>query len=439
MLETRVINTGYTPRPLQEELHSSLKRFNVLVCHRRFGKTVFSINEMVDRALNCKHHRPQYAYIAPLFSQAKRIAWDYLKDYTRSIPGVVSNETELRVDFPQINGARIMLLGADKSDNLRGMYLDGVIMDEFAEMDPKTWTSVVRPMLSDRNGWAIFIGTPKGPNHFYDIYNQSGKHEDWYRALYDGEKTGIIESSELDRLKAEMDPAEYNQEIRCSFDAALVGSYYIDYIQKSLEEGRIGKVPYDPALPCKTAWDLGIRDSTVIWFFQQQGGNIQCIDYFEAEGKGLDYYAKEILSRGYLIDEHILPWDADARSLDTGKKRVDTLRNLLPGTFRVIPRSPVEDGHQQCRLILPKTWFDADKCATGLEALKHYRRKWNHKKNTFDSGPLHDWSSHGADGFRTLAMGLRDDRSDRKSKPRHANQDYDIFGNVNLTRDRMVL
>ena len=172
------VSTGYNPRPLQKIIHFSMKRFNVLVLHRRFGKTVLSINETIDRALRCSLKNPQYAYIAPTYGQAKRIAWEYLKEYTKDIPGAKPNEAELRVDIPRPSSKdkiRFMLLGSENPDTIRGIYLDGVVLDEFAVCDPTIWGQVVRPALADRSGWAIFLGTPKGQNHFFDLYNKAKK------------------------------------------------------------------------------------------------------------------------------------------------------------------------------------------------------------------------------------------------------------------------
>jgi phage terminase large subunit len=179
------ISTGYVPRKLQAELHQKLKRFNVLVCHRRFGKTVFAINEKLDRGLRNPLKNPRYAYIAPLYGQAKRVAWDYLKMYTEKIPGATPNEADLRVDIPRPalgDTVRFTLLGADNPVSLKGIYLDGVTMDEYAEMNPATWREVIRPTLSDRAGWANFIGTPKGRNSFFDLYEQAktGEDPEWF-------------------------------------------------------------------------------------------------------------------------------------------------------------------------------------------------------------------------------------------------------------------
>ncbi len=437
MSNIQIVETGYQPRPLQQIMHQSLKRFNVIICHRRFGKTVFSINELIDQALRCEKKNPQFAYLAPTYGQAKRVAWDYLKEYTKHIPGVETNESDLRVDIPRPHSGdriRIMLLGAENPGTLKGLYLDGVLLDEFAEMDPVVWSTVIRPALSDRLGWAIFIGTPRGMNHLFEIYTHAKAHpEDWFFALYKASETNIIPLSELEAAKQIMSEAEYDQEYECSFSAALVGAYYGKEIEKMELENRICRVPYDPAVPVYTGWDLGISDTTTIWFAQLVGKAIHIIDYVENSGAGLDYYAREVLQqRKYRYAEHLLPHDAAARDLSTGKSRVETLRKLGFKNVRVVPRLDIEDGINASRLLLPKTWMDAEKCKRGHDALKNYERKWDNKNKIYQARPIHNWASHGADGFRTLAVGLEEDRpSDEELKrklPRMSNNSYNLFG-----------
>lgn len=415
------ISTGYVPRPLQLKLHSQLKRFNVLVMHRRFGKTVFCINEMIDRALRNPLKNPRYAYLAPLYGQAKRVAWDYLKMYTEKLPGATPNEADLRIDIPrpaQGDSIRFTLLGADNPASLKGIYLDGVILDEYAEMNPAAWREVIRPTLSDRKGWAIFIGTPKGRNAFWETYDGAlnGFPQDdgtryfdkeWFGALYKASETGIIDPEELDSARRTMTEEEFDQEYECSFSAGLVGAYYSKELDRAETDGRICSVPYDPALPVFTYWDLGIGDSSAIWFGQMVGPRVQWIDYIEESGIGIPDYVKRLRDRPYLYDECVLPHDAGAKELGTGKTREELIRGFGFRT-RVLPRQSVDDGIQASRLLIAKSYFDIAKCARGLEALRNYQRKWDPKLNIFQSSPLHNWASHGADAFRTAAMGLRD-------------------------------
>jgi len=230
MTKSNIIETGYKPRPFQALLHSRLQRGNVLVCHRGFGKTIFTINHLIDDALRCEHEYPLYAYIAPNYSQAKRIAWEELKKYTKNIPGVESNEADLRLDIRRPHKgdfARIMLLGAEKPGSIRGIHLNGAAIDEFAECDPTIWTEVVNPALRQKKGWVIFIGTPKGMNHFYDIYQIAKANPDhWFTVTYKVSETGLVDQLELDAARSVMSEEQYQQEFECSFTAAVVGAYY---------------------------------------------------------------------------------------------------------------------------------------------------------------------------------------------------------------------
>jgi hypothetical protein len=429
----QVIKTGYDPREHQEELHPSLKRFNVLVCHRRFGKTVFAINELIDRALRNRLKNPQYAYVAPFYGQAKRVAWDYFKEYTKHIPGVTTNESDLRIDIPRPHlgdRVRIMLLGAENPTAILGMYLDGVILDEFAEMNPMIWTRIIRPMLSDRNGWALFIGTPRGHNHFYEMHLHAKKHADaWFTKIFKASETGIINESELLDAKATMAPEEYEQEFECSFSAALLGAYYGKEMEFAEKESRICSVPHEPTVPVDTMWDLGMDDTTSIWFIQQVGRQFRMIDYFEDSGRGFDFYAKILKEKKYTYREHYLPHDTAVRELGTGVSREETLRSLGVKPVIIVPRQSVEDGINASRLLIPKIWFDEEKCARGITALKNYERKWDPKNKVYLNKALHNWASHAADAFRTGAMALRDNfkRNDVLSLPRQSMSAYDVL------------
>jgi len=193
-------------------------RFGVLVCHRRFGKTVCAVNALISAALAFRGSDGRFAYIAPYYGQAKTVAWDYFKKYTHMIHGIKYNESELTVKLP--NGAHIRLYGADNPDSLRGIYLDGVVMDEVADMKPNVWGEVVRPALSDRLGWALFIGTPKGINMFYELYQHALTQETWFAAKYGVDETDIIGDEELEAAGAEMTASQYAQEFLCDFAAS---------------------------------------------------------------------------------------------------------------------------------------------------------------------------------------------------------------------------
>jgi len=391
----------YTPRVLQAKLHNELGRFNVVVCHRRFGKTVFAINQMIKSAiqdLQLGKKAPRYAYLAPLFKQAKTVAWDELKRLLYDFPDVKFNEAELRADFM---GARIQLYGADNPDTLRGIYLDGVILDEYAQMNPKMYSEVIRPALSDRKGWGIFIGTPKGKNEFYDIYHTAKEKKGWKRFLFKASETGILDDEELEMAQQDMAESEFEQEYECSWSAALRGAYYAKEMEAAYDEQRIGKVPYDPSKQVITAWDLGVSDSTSIWFAQYDGKAINLIDYYENSGEGLPHYIDLLNQKGYNYGAHIAPHDIVVREFSTGKSRKD-LAYSLGIEFQVAPKLKVMDGIDTVRTTLNRCWFDETKCQKGIDALLQYRSSYDDKKKIWSQKPVHDWTSHASDSFRYL-------------------------------------
>ena len=400
----------YKPRTLQAELHERLDRFNVLVCHRRFGKTVFAIKEMIRLVLSCDKDKPRAAYMCPLFKQAKQVAWDMVKHYSRVVPGVVFNEAELRADYP--NGGRLQLFGADNADALRGIYLDGVVLDEYAQISPRAWSEVIRPALADRKGMAIFIGTPQGHNSFYDLYDKAETLKGWNRELYKVSDTKLLDNEELEAMKAEMTEDEYAQELECSWTAAIKGAFWAKELVEI--ESQIRAVPYDANYPVITACDLGIADSFSIWYIQELAGEIRVIDYDEYTGMGLPEIIRKMGEKGYMYKEHIAPHDIKVRELGSGTSRLETAKRLGIN-YTMAPNMPVQDGINAVRTSIPRMYFDAVKCKHGLEALRQYRTEYNDKRGVFSNAPLHDWCSHAADALRYFCVTKR--KSNLASKP----------------------
>jgi len=424
------VKIPYKPRDLQAEMHKNLKRWNVLVMHRRFGKTVFAVNHMIKHVLTCPLPRPRVALVAPTFTQAKRISWDYVKYYAGVIPGVTFNETELRADFP--NNGRIMLLSGENPDALRGIYLDLCVFDEYGMQNPRVWGEVVRPALSDREGSAIFLGTPAGHNHFFDILQQAKEQDEegsdqWYWKIAKASETKLVKDAELEAAQVQMTPEQYEQEYECSFTAAIIGAYYGKLLAALDDEGKITRVPYDPALPVHTAWDLGINDSTAIWFAQvYRGGAVNVIDYYENSGVGLDHYAEVLRQKDYHWGDHLAPHDIEVRELGSGKSRLETAFSLGI-RFKVIPKMKIADGINAARMLIPKCYFDRDKCAEGLEMLRQYRQEWDDRKRMFRDQPRHDFTSHSADAFRYLAIGLENRTKMTKAPQTVAVNEYNPF------------
>jgi phage terminase large subunit len=398
------IELTYRPRPQGVIIHRGMDRhrFGAVVAHRRMGKSVCAINHLQVGALECKRERPRFAFIAPTYTMAKSIIWDYLVHYSQPIPEVVPRVSELSVTYP--NGGQVRLFGADNPDSLRGQYFDGVVYDEFGLQPPKIHSEVIRPALSDRQGWALFMGTPAGKNQFYEVVQQAQRDEEWFFAQFKASETGILPESELAAARKDMTADEYAQEYECSFEASVKGAIYASEVAAARNSGRVSGVPYDPILPVDTDWDLGVGDHTAIWFSQSlRGGEVRLIDYHEASGEGLPYYANVLKSKPYVYGTHWAPHDIQVRELASGRSRLETAATLGI-RFQVCPNIDVEEGIHAARMLLPRCYFDSEKCKAGIEALQHYRRDWNSRLNEFKAVPVHDWASHGADAFRYLAV-----------------------------------
>lgn len=376
-----------------------------MVAHRRFGKTVGTINDLIKRAIELDRDHGRYAYVAPFLSQGKEIAWEYLKRFAE--PAITDkNESELWVEV--CGKARIRIHGADNPDRLRGAYLDGVVLDEYADMRPSVWGEVIRPMLADRQGWGTFIGTPKGRNEFFDVWDRAQRDEtNWFAMMLRASATGILPQSELDEARRDMTPEQYEQEFECSFEAAILGAYFGKEVAEAERAGRICELPYNRDLPVHTAWDLGIGDSTAIWFFQVVGAEIRVIDHYEAHGQGLPHYAGVLASKPYRYGDDYVPHDAKVRELGTGRTRIETLQQLGRNP-KLVPQHKIMDGINAARLSMPMVWFDRFKCADGIEALRQYRADFDEKTRAFKDAPRHDWTSHSADAFRYMAMAWRE-------------------------------
>jgi len=329
-----------------------------------------------------------------------------MKYYAGNIPGVHFDNAELTCSTP--NGSKVFLLGADNEQSLRGPYWDLVIFDEYAQVRPNAWPEIIRPALVDRKGWAIFIGTPKGKNHFWDLWEAVERKnlKDWSRVMYKASETNILDKEELENARKTMAPEEYEQEFECSWEAALVGSYYGPSMASLLDEGKLGNVPYDPNYPVHTAWDLGIDDETSIWFFQlPPGPEIRIIDHEHGSNMSLQTWIAIIKDKKYLYGHHLGPHDIRVREWSTGQERINFAR-AMGINFQVVPKHSIADGIQAVRTVLPRCRFDVTRCHHGIEALKSYRKEYSQRLSVYRDRPYHDWASNPADAFRTLAMGL---------------------------------
>ena len=410
------IRIPYTPRKFQNYLHQRIRdyRWSVLVCHRRFGKTVCMINHLLMAALTSKVSNPRYAYIAPTFKQAKSIAWDYIKQFTHKIPGVKFNETELRVDLP--NKARITLLGSENCDGLRGIYLDGCVIDEYANVNDRLFPEIIRPALSDRKGFCIFIGTPQGMNNnFYELFQHAKGADDWFYFKAKASETKVVDQDELTKAKEVMGENKFKQEFECDWIANIEGSIYGKTLAKMENQRQITRVPYDPSLPVNTAWDLGVSDHSAIIFFQQLGRSINIIDYHEERGQGMPHFIELVKNKEYIYKDHFAPHDIEVTDFSNGKTRREVAYQLGI-RFKVVPKLPLEDGIHATTMTLPRCWIDVDHCKKLIDALRHYHRKYLDKNRMFRSMPVHDWSSHACDALRYMSIGLTE-ISNRQTAP----------------------
>ena len=392
----------YEPRTPFVPFHQRNQRFGLMVCHRRAGKTVSCINDLVLRATYTKKKKAKYAYVGPFRQQARDVAWEYLKEATDGLRKGPPRESDLRVRLH--NDASITIYGADNPDSIRGLYFDGIILDEYGDMRPNLWGEIVLPTLLDRRGWAVFIGTPKGKNHFYKMKQRAEKEDNWFHFVLKASESGLISDEDLTEARLEMTPDQYLQEMECDFEAAVPGTYYANLIaQLERETTNFGKFPHNPDLPVHCCADLGFSDSTAFWFWQIDEDGPVMIDYEEHDGQPLSFYFEMLMSKPYNYETLWLPHDAKAANFQTGRS---TIEQFIEQGFpcRMTPKLAVQHGIDAARKMLPSTRFDEQACYSGIEALRAYRRKFNEKTQQYSDSPLHDWASNGSDAFRYYAL-----------------------------------
>ena len=404
---------AWQPRPHQEKLWHYLEaggKRAVAVWHRRAGKDSTAINWTAVAA----HQRiGTYWHMLPTATQGRRVVWEGRDGRGRRlIDQAFPPKTRIatrgeRMTLELRCGSVWQVLGSDNYDRLVGANPVGVVFSEWSLTDPRAW-DYVRPILAENGGWAVFIYTPRGKNHGFELYDLARHRGDWFAEKLTVADTGILTPETVAEERASgMSEALIRQEYHCSFEAANEGSYYGKLLEEAEQAGRVTKVPAQPELAVDTWWDLGIGDSTAIWFVQKAGLELHLIDYYECSGEGLAHYAKVLQERGYVYGTHWAPHDIAARELGTGKSRQEVARNLGLN-FRIAPRLPVEDGIEAVRNLLPRCWFDAERCRQGLRALKSYHRDYNERRQAYLPHPVHNWASHGSDAFRTGAVTVRE-------------------------------
>jgi phage terminase large subunit len=361
-----------------------------------------------------------YFYFFPTYAQAKKVIWDGIdgsgfRFLNHFPPELVANKNETEMKITLNQGSIFQLIGTDNMDHVVGTNPVGCVFSEYALMNPRAW-DLVRPILRENGGWALFIYTPRGKNHGFRLWEDVKQNPDWFTQKLTIRDTGVLTDLDMQAERLEgMDEDLLQQEYFCSFSGNVQGSYYarqIDALYATVDKDgnpqpRITKVPWDPALPVHTWWDIGIGDSTAIWFMQAYGQEIRLIDYLEKSGEGLPYYVRELKAKPYVYGDHVMPHDISVREFTSGVARIETAQKLGLRPIRVAQKLPLEDGIDAVRRLLPRCWFDADKCHRGLDALQQYHKEWDEGRQEYSRTPEHDWSSHGADAFRTGAVGWR--------------------------------
>lgn len=411
---------SYIPRPAFVPMHNRYQRWAMLVCHRRSGKSFSLIHDLLLAALDSKLVRPQYAFVAPTYAQAKKVAWEYLKDAARPFLKGTPNETELRVDL--VNNSRIFLAGSDNADTLRGLYLDGVVLDEFAMQSPSVWTQILRPALADRKGWAIISGTPMGKNHFFDLWNQARKNPEWFTLFLSAEASGIIPPEELDQLRREMPEDEFAQEMLCDFTATSKGAILFREIEAAQNEGRlIDRDIYDPRGEVYAAADIGFRDTAAFWLGQKKSGDIRMIHHTEASGMDASDWVEQLKRGPYPIDEIWLPHDAKARTFTTRNTAQEV---FIRSGFRVrmVQRTSILDRVNAARVLARSCKFSTVNCAAGLQALRDWTYEWDDKTKIYSRTPLHNAASHSSDAFSYFAQMVYNEVRERKPQAEDTKQ-----------------
>lgn len=392
----------------------------VLMYHRRAWKDKVMFNITVEMAMRKVWG---YAYVLPSYAQAKKILWDSLdkdgKSFRDHIPKellISTNEQELKINLA--NGSFVQLLWSDKIDSLRGISPAGIVFSEYAFQNPEAWT-VMRPILKENGGWALFNSTPNGKNHFFDMFNMAMENENWFCQKLtiddtkDAEGKAIVTQEDIAEERASgMDEAMIQQEYFCNFDVWAIGSYYGEQMEEARNDNRITQLPFNKDTPVDLYFDLGVNDSFTISFKQNQWQFYNFVNYYESSGKTLEHYFSVIDT--YIEEKRgslgliYLPHDSKQKAqsyLVSWTTIFEKFEEHYPNKVKYIQKSiDINIDIQQARSIFPQCRFDADNCAQLIRCLDNYRKDWDDKKKVFRNAPDHNWASHWADNFRYFAV-----------------------------------
>lgn len=415
------------PRPQFRPFLTRAQRWALLVVHRRGGKTFACIQDLIHKSLThqrdgIKNAPLRYGYVAPTRDQAKDIAWGYLTQFCSQIPGTEINKSELMMTLPK--GQSIRLYSGENYERMRGIYFDGVVVDEPADIDPNAWDTVIRPCLSDYNGWGIFIGTSKGRNHFWKKHLHALEDPEWYHMMLKASQSGIIPEDELKDIRKGISPEAYSQEYECDFSVGRPGAIYSRDIEKAREEKRINDdVLWYKELPVYTSFDVGAALNQKVWIFQCVGSRINYLESLsgDADCKTPADWAQRLRSKQYSYGSHFIPHDAAA---DVGGLWQDAMTTA--GLTHVVPvprQHYVWDGIRLAQDAFPRIHFNKSGCEDGLNALDSYQSKEERDGATISDIPIHNWASHYSDSFslshQAIHKGLIIDRSAIVRKPKN--------------------
>lgn len=402
-----VLPFQYEPRDYQlnflSALDSGIKRA-VWTVHRRGGKDLTTWNWLIKALIQKKQ---MAFYILPTYSQSKKIIWEGMTKggirFLDFIPKeLISKRSESELSIRFINDSYLQLVGSDAYDRLVGTNPSICVFSEMALQNPTAW-EYIRPILAENEGTAIFISTPRGKNHFFEIVEKAKQSKDWFCETLSVEDTGAISKEAIQKERASgMSDEMIEQEFYCSFDIGQVGSYYGKYIRDMQKEGRIGYVSCDQNLLVYTSWDLGFSDATAILWFQKRGNEILIVDYYENQGYNISHYLELLKSKKYDYGGHFIPHDGKLHN-NTGT----TFQEVARGKgieLQVLEREKsVLEGIERVRGILPRVFIDEKKCEFLLKCLLQYHADYNDKDKVFRNYPRHDWSSHAADALRYMS------------------------------------
>lgn len=439
-IETQIKLDRFQPReyqlPVCDALENKGYKKIFVIWPRRAGKDVVCWNLVIRQALR---KIGVYFYIFPTYSQARKVIWDSITNtgskFIDFIPRELvasSNSQEMKIKLT--NGSLIQLIGSDNVDSIVGTNPMGCVFSEYALQDPRAY-QFIRPILTANGGWAIFETTPRGKNHAYELYQIASNSPEWFCQKLTIDDTNHVPLSEIERDRAEgvMSDDLIQQEWYTSFTMGVEGAYYAKYIDRMRLKGQIGVVPYEPGFKVNTVWDLGVRDSTSIIFFQLIGQTVRIIDYYEKNKEGLEHYVKVLNGKEYLYGRHFGPHDISVTEFGSGVTRIEKARELglkfettttkEGKRVSVIPNVSITDGIEAVRSALGKIWIDEANCTLLIKALENYRQEYDAKKKIYNTQPLHNWASHAADAMRYLVLSLPKMR-DGNSTPEELDRRY---------------